>query len=425
MPKEDIFNEYAKIAVETGLVKVAKEDSSISKKSKNTRLDYSSSEAIQALYGIKPDGNESANYEKNIAQYAHPNSVVVAPAHDKINGLVENINERQNIMLNIVNDPANGNLNQRKYAKSELVQALVRVANDMDNKDEEELRILADYCIDGVVKVADSPGLLEESWDAVKKTFNVSGRMAGNLADKLPALVAAIFGAGLTGLVGWIIRGFLVGMNLPIAPTLCVMAGISYGLYKGYTIEYKNGSKDIAELAKIASYDAQKLLDALIEKNEKKRYAELKDLKKSLDVLAEAAENAENNWKNARAHDMFKDAKKEYENKSKDFFDWSQEFNAGRSADGDKAVSELFNTVGAEGAPFQNLKRSIELLDEAMAKHNNSEKHVIYGGTQMKNLSSVGSSDSKPDVTTETPMPKINNTSDEGRSSGEGPGVGP
>ena len=155
MPKEDIFNEYAKIAVETGLVKVAKEDSSISKKSKNTRLDYSSSEAIQALYGIRPDGNESANYEKNIAEYAHPNSVVISPAHDKINGLVENINERQNIMLNIVNDPTNGHLNQRKYAKSELVQALVRVANDMDNKDEEELRILADSCIENISKKAD------------------------------------------------------------------------------------------------------------------------------------------------------------------------------------------------------------------------------------------------------------------------------
>jgi hypothetical protein len=200
MPKEDIFNEYAKIAVETGLVKVAKEDSSISKKSKNTRLDYSSSEAIQALYGIKPDGNESANYEKNIAEYAHPNSVVISPAHDKINGLVENINERQNIMLNIVNDPTNGHLNQRKYAKSELVQALVRVANDMDNKDEEELRILADFCIENTIKKSaddnplDQPGA-NRAWQRIKELWEKSPELG------FKGLISGGVGAGTSFLV--------------------------------------------------------------------------------------------------------------------------------------------------------------------------------------------------------------------------------
>lgn len=166
MPREDIFNEYAKIAIKNGIVKVA------DKKTNKTRLEYSGSEAIQVLYGLKPDSNNSIEYEKNISEYAHPNSVVVSPAHDKINGLVENINERQNIILNIINDPVNGHLNQRRYAQSELVASLVRVANYMDNKDQEELRILADACLDGIRKNADS------FWEKVMNTgSNIKSKM--------------------------------------------------------------------------------------------------------------------------------------------------------------------------------------------------------------------------------------------------------
>jgi len=204
MPKDDVFNEYAKIAIEIGLVKIASEKSDKSKSKKQNR----NSDAIQALYGIKPDANSSIEYEKNIAEYAHPNSVVVSPAHDKINGLVENINERQNIILNIVNDPANGHLNQRKYAQNELVSSLIRVANDIDNRDQVELRILADMCLHQIKKNADSDGgFFEGIWGGISGLFperlknnieSMSDRTSG-IGDSISSVIASTI-SGLKGL---------------------------------------------------------------------------------------------------------------------------------------------------------------------------------------------------------------------------------
>ena len=42
--------------------------------------------------------------------------------------------ERQNILLHIVNKRNDGLLTQRKYAQKELMLSLVRIANDLDNK---------------------------------------------------------------------------------------------------------------------------------------------------------------------------------------------------------------------------------------------------------------------------------------------------
>src|SRR6202142_4218923 len=86
-------------------------------------------------------------YEHNIMEDAHPNSIVISPSYDKLNGLVENNIERQNILLHIVNKTPNGLSTQHKYAKQELILSLVRVANDLDNKNIEELRVLADACL--------------------------------------------------------------------------------------------------------------------------------------------------------------------------------------------------------------------------------------------------------------------------------------
>ena len=126
-------------------------------------------------------------YEHNIAEMAHPNSVVISPSYDKLNGLVENINERQNILMHIVyKEPEMGSPNQMKYppnpaliypntlgnvakrAQKDLLLSLVRVANDMDNKAKDELRVLADACLTqlhsrGLKKVAILPWLIGAS----------------------------------------------------------------------------------------------------------------------------------------------------------------------------------------------------------------------------------------------------------------------
>jgi hypothetical protein len=142
--KSEIFDLYIKESEKEGLIKTADALSDYKNDSK-PRAGSDDISTIEALYGVKPEGQD---YEFNIVEKAHPKAVIVAPAYDKLNALVENINERHNIMVNIVNKPATGIISHHKYAKTQLLSALVRIANDMDNRDCEELRALADNCIE-------------------------------------------------------------------------------------------------------------------------------------------------------------------------------------------------------------------------------------------------------------------------------------
>lgn len=158
MSKSDIFNEYAKIAEEQGLISLADEDSDSQsdkpkessklrkyKKSPYPRMGSDDISTIEALYGVKPDN--SIKYENNIMEAAHPKPVFISPSYDRINGLVENNIERQNIMSNIALKPNDGNITNHRYAKKELLMELVRLANDLDNSGRDNLRKIADRCI--------------------------------------------------------------------------------------------------------------------------------------------------------------------------------------------------------------------------------------------------------------------------------------
>lgn len=150
--KSDVFDIYAKIAEENGIISLAddepKESSKLKKykKSPYPRMGSDDISTIEAMYGIKPD-DTVIKYEHNIMEAAHPKPVVIAPAYDRLNALVENNIERQNIMINIINKPTDGKINSRKYASKELLMELVRLANDLDNSNHDELRLLADNCI--------------------------------------------------------------------------------------------------------------------------------------------------------------------------------------------------------------------------------------------------------------------------------------
>lgn len=144
--KSDVFDNFVKIAQEKGMISNDSEDSR-KKLEKTHRADSLDISAIEALYGVKPNAPKDMEYERNIIEDAHPNSVVISPSYDKLNGLVENENERQNINLHIVHKTPDGLLTQRKYAENNLVLSLVRIANDLDNKGQENLRILADACL--------------------------------------------------------------------------------------------------------------------------------------------------------------------------------------------------------------------------------------------------------------------------------------
>jgi len=80
-------------------------------------------------------------------EQAHPEPAVILPAHDKINGLVENEMERQNININVIRDKKFHVFYSHKYAADQLSMELIRIANDLDNRDKTELRSLADECL--------------------------------------------------------------------------------------------------------------------------------------------------------------------------------------------------------------------------------------------------------------------------------------
>lgn len=145
MSYNDIFNKYAEIMIKNA------EKSSKKILEESGRVDSRSIKELENLYNLKP---EDKKY-KNIIEEAHPEPSIVSPAHDKINGLVENENERQNITINILNrKPTFANVFHRKYAetKHDLVLSLVRTANFLDAKDQEDLTKLADTCIEQLAK---------------------------------------------------------------------------------------------------------------------------------------------------------------------------------------------------------------------------------------------------------------------------------
>lgn len=147
MRRSEIFEAFVKIAEEKGLVSKSSPEENIADLSKSHRADSLSIDDISKLYGVKPPAPEDAQYKRNIIERAHPDPLVITPSYDKLNSLIENNNERQDILLHIVNKNNDGSIVQRKYAERELILSLVRVGNDMDNRGQDELRALADVCL--------------------------------------------------------------------------------------------------------------------------------------------------------------------------------------------------------------------------------------------------------------------------------------
>ncbi len=148
MNRSDVFDNFVKIAREKGLISEGEHAEHTEKNLDSPRWDSLDISAIEALYGVKPDAPKGMEYEHNIMEDAHPNSVVISPSYDKLNGLVENNIERQNILLHIIHKTPDGLSTQRKYAEQELLLSLVRIANDLDNKNQTQLMSLADICLE-------------------------------------------------------------------------------------------------------------------------------------------------------------------------------------------------------------------------------------------------------------------------------------
>lgn len=147
MRRSEIFESFVKIAEEKGLISKGTPEENIADLSKTHRADSLSIDDIAHLYGVKPDAPKDMEYKKNIVEIAHPEPQVLFNSYDKLNSLVENIQERQDILLHIVNKTNDGSIAQRKYAQRELVLSLVRLGNDMDNRGQDDLCALADVCL--------------------------------------------------------------------------------------------------------------------------------------------------------------------------------------------------------------------------------------------------------------------------------------
>ncbi len=133
--KSQIAEDFEAILANAGMTKEAYPSLDAYKDDAEARAGSDDITTIEALYGVKPEGQD---YKHCIMEQAHPNSVIIAPSYDKTNGLVENNIERANIMHNIVLKQNVGNHSNPKYAQQELVMELVRVANEMDNKNKED-----------------------------------------------------------------------------------------------------------------------------------------------------------------------------------------------------------------------------------------------------------------------------------------------
>ena len=134
MAKSYIFEEYARIAKERGLIRTAEDP----------RKGSDDKKTIENIYHVLPNGEE-----KHIMEQAHPESVVIAPSHDKVNGLVENNIERHNIMVGIINKSPQAKLTSHKYASAykDLNNELVRLGFFLENKKEDSLMELSDNCM--------------------------------------------------------------------------------------------------------------------------------------------------------------------------------------------------------------------------------------------------------------------------------------
>ena len=87
--ESEIFNEYVKLAEKEGLI---------------TESDYANvkeaadeTSNIEALYGLRMEDEPKDSIYSPLLDKAHPETAVVGLAHDRMNGVVENLKQRQSI----------------------------------------------------------------------------------------------------------------------------------------------------------------------------------------------------------------------------------------------------------------------------------------------------------------------------------------
>lgn len=148
-PTSKIFEAYAQLAEEQGLIS---KDAGY----EEARRGSDDISTIELLYGKRKDGED-------LLDKAHPKTVVIAPAHDKFNGVVENLKERQQVFYEVaLKNRPHGSTPRKNYlqAEQELLDSLISVGYSLDSKDEDALMKLADSCAERLIKEALAPGVI-------------------------------------------------------------------------------------------------------------------------------------------------------------------------------------------------------------------------------------------------------------------------
>lgn len=265
MNRSEIFDNFIKIAQEKGMISEDAPEKAKKILSKSHRADSLDISAIEALYGVKPNTPKDMEYKKNIIEDAHPNSVVISPAYDKLNGLVENNQERQNIILNILSKTPNGHLTQHKYAEKDFLMSLVRLGNTLDLQKKDKLRVLADTCLEQVAK---------------KKVFKKQAFVwvAAAIAGTVGALYAQQH-------LGFADEGFQKNYEKLIAEVDdLINSNSEWGVGNQYSTEFKSIVQDFkSRLVEFYSL-YQKVLPIIKDLEKPKSVQELKDLALSPDT---------------------------------------------------------------------------------------------------------------------------------------------
>lgn len=369
MTRSRIFEEYARIADEQGLisdpverVKTAKSKTEEYFDEFSTRPSYKPREfsSSELLYGVDPNGKQ-----KHIMEQAHPEPVVLSPAYDKINGLVENNIERQNIIVNQLLEPNDGNINYKKLAEQDLVYELIRIANHLDIKGEEQLRALADDCIEKLA-IDKEAGLWDDAKSWVKEKL---GPQYSNIVSDVEGVGTGVAaGTGIGALVGGVLGG-VFGVGAGAIP------GATAGAYAGAAI-----GGIISSLGKTGphatsvSVNSQKAMDEV--KDLLKKFPEdrlLPKLQNNLILLKKSAENyasmlnsSPDSVTNQKSEENTKKYIDQMETVKFDIKEFNAHCNAGAYKEDYYKVTELFYWF--IDTDEDDVKKALDVLHEVIEK---------------------------------------------------------
>ena len=92
---QDIWDSFEELAISQGLISQADQNDPIPGKTHSKSFD----DTISLLYGIKPES--IYDNKKTMVEKAHPETAVTMRAYDAMNGVVENLHQRHDVMTYI------------------------------------------------------------------------------------------------------------------------------------------------------------------------------------------------------------------------------------------------------------------------------------------------------------------------------------